>query len=89
MLQIAKSLKEGGICYCSWKFGAEERFDGSRWFMDYTEVSLRELLKSIPVFRTVRIWITNDVRVDKDQSWINALIKKEWHKYGSNCVYDE
>ena len=89
MWQIAKSLKEGGICYCSWKFGDEERFDGSRWFMDYTEVSLRELLKSIPVFKTVRIWITNDVRVDKNQSWINALIKKELHKYRSNYVYGE
>lgn len=76
MLLIAKSLKQGGICYSSWKFGDEERFDGERWFTDYTEVSLRELFKSISIFKIVRIWITNDVRGDKDQRWINALIKK-------------
>ena len=41
------------------------------------------------IIKIVRMWITNDVRVDKDQSWINALIKKDWYKYRSNCGYDE
>ena len=34
----------------------------------------RGIIKKI--IKIVRMWITNDVRVDKDQSWINALIKK-------------
>lgn len=77
MLLIAKSLKKDGICYCSWKFGDEERFDGERWFIEYTDVSLGELFKSISIFKIMRVWVTNDVRRDKNQRWINALIRKE------------
>jgi SAM-dependent methyltransferase len=73
---IAESLKTGGICYCSWKYGCGERVDSGRRFVDYTDTSLRELVDSITAYQIVKLWITHDVRHEKNQKWINALIKK-------------
>lgn len=74
---IGKALKNGGICYCSWKYGAEDRIVCGRHFTDYTEDSLRDLLKKMPVFQEEKVWISYDVRKNKlNQKWLNALIKK-------------
>lgn len=75
MILIEKALKPGGICYCSWKYGDEERVNMGRRFTDFTEVQLIELFKDISVFDMLKLWITNDVRQEKSQKWINVIIK--------------
>lgn len=74
---IGRALKNDGICYCSWKYGDEDRIVDGRHFTDFTEDSLRDLLKKMPVFEEEKVWITHDVRKNKqNQKWLNALVKK-------------
>ena len=78
LLLISKALKDNGILYCSWKYGRGERVVDGRLFTDYTKKTIRELLYKVQVFEEVRVWVTNDVRVDrKNKKWINALLKKK------------
>jgi len=75
--RIERALKPGGICYASWKYGTGDRYDGGRHFTDLTEDSFRSLLREIPQFEEVKVWITNDVRSDRqDQKWLNVLLRK-------------
>ena len=76
MILIGKALKPEGICYCSWKYGDEERKDNGRHFTDYTERSLSNLLRRVAIFEVINYWITDDVRIDRDQKWINVIMKK-------------
>lgn len=76
MALIGRSLKSKGICYCSWKYGDEERIDNGRHFTDYTEQSLSNLLNNMGIFKVINCWITDDVRINKDQKWINVIIRK-------------
>lgn len=73
---IGKALKSEGICYCSWKYGDEERNDDGRHFTDYTGHLLSNLLKRMAIFEVIDYWITDDARIDRDQKWINLIIKK-------------
>lgn len=74
---ICKALKNDGIFYCSWKYGNDDRSVDGRHFTDLTEDFLTDLLKKMPVFEEEKVWITHDVRKDKqNQKWLNALIKK-------------
>ncbi len=75
--RIGKALNKDGICYCSWKYGDTDRFEGGRCFTDFTEKSLRELLQGISEFEVLEVWITSDVRKDRqNQKWINVLMRK-------------
>ncbi len=74
---IGTALKPGGICYCSWKYGDKERVVEGRTFVDFTEKTFRKVLERISMFSEEKIWITNDVRISRqDQKWLNVLIKK-------------
>ena len=59
------------------KHGTEERFLKGRYFMDYTEKTLQELLSGIDNISLLKLWITSDVRGEKDkEKWINVILKK-------------
>lgn len=47
-----------------------------RPFTDYTEQSLGGLLNSMGIFKVMNRWITDDVRINKDQKWINVIIRR-------------
>lgn len=84
LILISKALKDNGILYCSWKYGCGDRVIDGRLFTDYTKKTIRELLSRLQVFEEMRVWLTNDVRMDrKNQKWINALLKK---RKGEVCV---
>ncbi|SCY77729.1 Methyltransferase domain-containing protein [Lachnospiraceae bacterium XBB2008] len=71
-----KALKREGICYGSWKYGEQERYENGRHFSDYNEESLERLLKQVGLFETLDMWITQDVRPDKCMNkWINMIIR--------------
>lgn len=77
MIKIMAALKDDGIFYGSWKYGTGERFSKGRYFMDYTEKTLQELLSGIDNISVLKLWITSDVRSEKDKErWINVIIKK-------------
>lgn len=71
-----KALKNEGICYGSWKYGEQERYENGRLFADYTECSLGHILSGVGLFDVLEMWTTQDVRPDKQaQKWINVILR--------------
>lgn len=77
LCRIANSLKNGGIIYCSWKYGDQDRIVDGRDFTDMNEIILRDIIKKVTGLIILNVWITCDVRDDKHtQKWLNALLVK-------------
>ena len=76
--KIARALKDSGILYMSFKLGDFEGFRGERYFCDYTEDAMEEVLKDNDRFDVVKIWETEDVRSGhSDTRWLNVLVRKQ------------
>ena len=75
--QLWNALKKDGILYASFKYGDGERVVKERFFYDYNEVTLKELMIKNG-FYIEDIFMTQDVREDrKMERWINVLAGKE------------
>jgi len=74
--KFIKALKIGGIWYMSFKYGEGERTKDNRLFNDYTNESLSEILNQYKQLQIIELWLTDDRRSDRDDKWINALVKK-------------
>lgn len=74
--QLWKALKAGGILYLSFKFGEGEREQSGRHFTDATQARLGRWLRDIPDIETAETWITEDPRADRDERWLNALLRR-------------
>lgn len=77
LFRFSKALKNNGIFYMSFKYGVNEEIRNGRFFSNYTEVSFTQLLSSFPEFKTIKMWITPDIRPNhENEYWLNALLKK-------------
>lgn len=77
LTKIAWALKDSGVLYMSFKLGDFEGFRGERYFCDYTEDSITEVLKDNGRFDIIKIWETEDVRSGhSDTQWLNVLVRK-------------
>ncbi|NYB74944.1 class I SAM-dependent methyltransferase [Sedimentibacter hydroxybenzoicus DSM 7310] len=77
MLKIVVALKDSGVLYGSWKYGTGVHDSKGRYFADYTEKTLTELLAGIKNVTVLKLWVTADVRREKnEEKWINVIIKK-------------
>ena len=74
--KFIKALKNNGVWYMSFKMGDSEREKDGRLFNDYTEESLRDILKTFDTLNVCEIWLTEDRREDRDDKWINAIVRK-------------
>jgi len=74
--KFIKALKVSGVWYMSFKVGESEREKDGRLFNDYNEESLRDILDSYDALSVCEIWLTEDRREDRDDKWINAIVKK-------------
>jgi len=72
---LIRSLKSGGVMYCSFKWGDKERIVDGRLFTDMTDESFKDLMSEISPSALVETWITEDQRPERDEQWLNALIK--------------
>ncbi|MDF1876999.1 class I SAM-dependent methyltransferase [Sulfurimonas sp. SAG-AH-194-L11] len=70
------ALKNSGIWYMSFKHGSKEREKDNRLFNDYTEDLLRGLISKYTHLSILELWITDDRREDRDDKWINIIVKK-------------
>ena len=69
------ALKDGGIMYCSFKYGDFEGERNGRFFTDLNENRLNELLDNTK-FNLLEISITDDVRAERDDRWMNVILRK-------------
>lgn len=77
MQKLAQALKPGGVWYVSFKYGDGEREKDGRRFTDMNEASLAALLSPIPEIEIVEQWTTRDKRPERDEIWLNAVLKKK------------
>lgn len=73
---LKKALKDNGVLYLSFKYGNEERMAQERFFNDYNEKLLRDVLENNG-FTVMDIFTTEDVRKSRSgEMWVNAFAKK-------------
>ncbi|WP_290697446.1 class I SAM-dependent methyltransferase [Amphritea sp.] len=75
ILALIRSLKPSGVMYCSFKLGDQERLVDGRFFSDMTDESFRALMRDVSPGVEVETWVTEDQRPDRNESWLNVLIK--------------
>ena len=69
------ALKGNGIMYCSFKYGTFIGERNGRYYIDLTEESIKEYLKDTN-FKIIDILITVDVRPNRNEKWLNIILKK-------------
>lgn len=70
LFRFARALKHGGVLYASFKVGDGEQVREGRFFNDYEEQGLSDVLARRPELTTLRLWRASDQR---PQSWVNLL----------------
>lgn len=73
LVQLIKSLKLGAPLYMSFKYGDYSGERNGRWFTDMTEKKLTNVIMTLHRVNISECWITEDVRVDRTEKWLNAI----------------
>lgn len=76
MRKVMDALVPGGILYMSFHYGEKEEYRGERFFCDYTEKTIRRVLRKLSDANIVDIWITEDGGNRAAVKWLNVLVKK-------------
>lgn len=77
MQRIVKALKPNGIGYMSFKYGNQDREKDGRSFTDLNEQQVEDLLSELDGVMLLQQWITLDKRPDRNEEWLNILLKKK------------
>ena len=75
--RLNRALVNGGCLYLSFKYGSFTGMRNGRFFTDLTEETFKEILKTIPSLTLVESAVTDDVRVDRAERWLNLILKKQ------------
>ena len=76
LCRIENALKPQGILYMSFKHGVFEGERNGRYFLDFTEEKMDQLLKNHTGLRLLRSFHTEDVRPDRKEEWLNLFLQK-------------
>lgn len=76
MKLLARALKPGGVWYLSFKYGRGEREKDGRCFTDMDEEGIRKITRESEALTLTEMWTTKDRRTERDDVWINAVLKK-------------
>lgn len=74
--RCSNALKNEGIMYVSFKYGDYEGIYKERYFNFINEDILNEVIKDTNL-SILEIIYTDDVRKDRDDKWINVVLKKK------------
>ena len=69
------ALKNNGIMYCSFKYGEYEGERNGRFFIDLNEEKFKHYITKTD-FKILEICVTEDVRQDRTEKWLNVIIGK-------------
>ena len=64
------------MIYMSFKYGDSDREKDGREFTDLNEQQAQELLAQFDQVSLVQQWITVDKRPEREEQWLNLLLKK-------------
>ncbi len=76
LYRIEKALKPQGVLYMSFKYGVFEGERNGRYFLDFTEEKLNQLLEKHVGLRQLGSFQTEDARPDREEQWLNLFLKK-------------
>lgn len=76
LYRIEKALKPQGILYMSFKYGVFEGERNGRYFLDFTEEKLNQLLEKHEGLRQLGSFQTEDARPDREEKWLNLFLRK-------------
>lgn len=74
--KVIDVLVPEGILYISFKYGDYSGERNGRMFTDLDEEMLRELIGKIPGCEIVEVGTSEDARADREDVWLNAVVKK-------------
>lgn len=72
-LRCAKAIKEGGIMYCSFKYGGFEGERDGRYYIDLTEETIAKYIGG--AFKIEEVFKSSD-SLGRGDKWLNVLLKK-------------
>lgn len=73
---LSAQLKQGGVFYCSFKYGTNDTAKNGRDFTNANEERLLSFIQNSNL-KMVNTWITEDVRPNRqDEKWLNAILIK-------------
>jgi SAM-dependent methyltransferase len=73
---LANSLVNGGVFYCSFKYGDQERIHNGRFFTDANESLVEQWIQQTGLM-IKQTWVTTDVRSGREnEKWLNAILIK-------------
>ena len=75
--RLWSALKPAGCIYLSFKAGEGERVQDERHFTYIDEAGLRQWLDALPDVQSMNIWLTTDIRPDKHEQWVNAIVVRK------------
>ena len=77
-LRMERSLREGGIIYCSFKYGDFEGWKDNRFFTCFTGKGFCVFLREHPALEICSVWKSSDVRPGRsEEKWLNCILRKE------------
>lgn len=75
--KVYDAIKLGGILFTCFKYGNHEYTKDGRFFNNYDEESVCEIIGPETGFEVIDIFISGDVREDrKDERWVNIVAQK-------------
>lgn len=74
--RLWRALRPGGVMYLSFKLGRGMREHQGRRFTDADEPTLRGWLSALAPVQNIECWQTEDVRPERRERWINALVRR-------------
>ncbi|MCD4752950.1 MAG: class I SAM-dependent methyltransferase [Anaerolineaceae bacterium] len=75
--RLGNSLKLNGFFNFSFKYGKSDIFKNGRLYSYYNEKTFAELISPHSEFRLETLWVTNDVRPDReDEKWLDCILRK-------------
>jgi len=74
--KLSGALKINGVLYASFKYGKNEEFRNGRLFNDYNNEDFEKLLENHPELAIIDLWLTEDVRPDRKEMWLNCILRK-------------
>jgi SAM-dependent methyltransferase len=75
--RLARALRPGGVWYMSFKAGEAEEVRDGRFYNNYTDRLLRELVGGHRPLAVIDTWQTEDARPERrGEFWINALVRR-------------
>jgi SAM-dependent methyltransferase len=76
--KMATALKNTGVIYASFKYGTFFGERQGRYFTDFNEERLTEILALVPELQYREFWISSDVRPDRsNEKWLNVILSRK------------